>query len=89
MICYGFTCRKIMVQSVYILNILTGQYTSIYVFADNKFCFCFFFLPEGGFFSLVSSSYCPSSQYFSCVGCEAVRGSYLTNCDTKIHIRGV
>ena len=26
MICYGFTCRKIMVQSVYILNILTGQY---------------------------------------------------------------
>ena len=26
MLCNGFTCRKIMVQSVYILNILTGQY---------------------------------------------------------------
>ena len=26
MICNGFTCRKIMVQSVYILSILTGQY---------------------------------------------------------------
>ena len=26
MIRNGFTCRNIMVQSVYILNILTGQY---------------------------------------------------------------
>ena len=29
MIRSGFTCRHIMVQSVYILNILTGQYLSL------------------------------------------------------------
>ena len=29
MICNGFTCRKIMVQSVYILNILSGQYETM------------------------------------------------------------
>ena len=38
MICNGFTCRKIMVQSVYILNILTGQYVFMPLDAFEKQC---------------------------------------------------
>ena len=36
MIRNGFTCRKIMVQSVYILSILSGQYmyVDVYIIID-------------------------------------------------------
>ena len=37
MLCNGFTYCKIMVQSVYILNILTGQYLDDLLNIDNNF----------------------------------------------------
>ena len=55
MLCTGFTCRKIMVQSVYILNILTGQYNddvnesvrNLCFFLFYVFFFALYFIPDG------------------------------------------
>ena len=52
MICYGFTCRHIMVQSVYILNILTGQYESAKneLKENNKVLVIYLMLTLAGYF---------------------------------------
>ena len=52
MIRNGFTCRKVMVQSVYILNILAGQYNKVNGYTAMFF---YFFLKGDNFLHCLHS----------------------------------